>query len=117
MNDQPDLTLRNGRVVTPSGVIRGGVTVAGGVITSVAEDHLLANGTQTVDIGGMVIFPGLIDPHTHMGVGAGWGAEKFETDIATESKDALAGGITTIITTSVFGPTPRVPMVQANIAS
>jgi dihydroorotase-like cyclic amidohydrolase len=118
MNDQPpDLTLRNGRVVTPAGVVRGGLTVTGGVITSVAEDHLLPTGEQTVDVAGKVIFPGLIDPHTHMGVGAGWGPEKFESDIATESIDALAGGITTIITTSVFGPTPRVPMVQANIDS
>jgi dihydropyrimidinase len=118
MNDQqPDLTLRNGRVVTPDGVIRGGVTVTGGVITGVAEDHLLARGNETVDVGGKVIFPGLIDPHTHMGVGAGWGPQKFESDIATESRDALAGGVTTIITTSVFGRSPRVPMVQANIDS
>ncbi len=118
MNDQqPDLTLRNGRVVTPDGVIRGGVSVTDGVITAVAEDHLLPRGNETVDVGGKVIFPGLIDPHTHMGVGAGWGPEKFESDIATESLDALAGGVTTIVTTSVFGRSARVPMVQANISS
>jgi dihydropyrimidinase len=118
MNDQlADLTLRNGRVVTPNGVIRGGVALAGGVITSVAADQQLPDGAETVDVGGKVIFPGLIDPHTHMGVGAGWGPEKFESDIATESLDALAGGITTIVTTSVFGRTPRVVMVQANIDS
>lgn len=118
MNDQrPDLTLRNGRVVTPDGVIRGGLTATRGVITAVAEDHLLADGSETIDVAGKVIFPGLIDPHTHMGVGEGWGPKKFESDIASESLDALAGGVTTIVTTSVFGPSPRVPMVRANIES
>ena len=117
MNEQSDLTLRNGRVVTPSGVIHGGVAVSGGVITHVGADSELPRGREDVSVGGKVIFPGVIDPHTHMGVGDGWGREKLAADFATESVDALYGGVTTVVTTSVYGPEPRIAMVEDNIAA
>src|SRR5580704_16783895 len=112
-----DLTLRNGLVVTPGGVIRGGLAARSGVITQVGDDASLPRGTEDVDVGGRIIFPGVIDPHTHMSVGDNWGPEKFESDIASESQDALAGGVTTIVTTCVYGASPRVPMVDTNIAA
>lgn len=112
---QPDLTLRNGRVVTPHGIIRGGISAHDGVITQVGADASLPQGREDVDVAGKVIFPGVIDPHTHMGVGDGWGPEKLESDFASESQDAIAGGVTTIVTTSVYGPTPRAAMVKSNI--
>src|SRR5947209_1118287 len=112
-----DLTLRNGLVVTPGAIIRGGLSARAGVITHIGSDPELPRATEDVEVGGRIIFPGVIDPHTHMGVGDNWGPQKFESDIASESRDALAGGVTTIVTTSVYGPSPRVPMVQANIAA
>jgi len=115
--DQPDLTLRNGLVVTPRGVIRGGLTAVDGRITFVGADADLPLGVADLDVSGRVIFPGAIDPHTHMGVGDDWGPEKLERDFETESADAVAGGITTLITTCVYGPAPRVPMVEDNIAA
>ncbi|HEV7566291.1 MAG TPA: amidohydrolase family protein [Microbacteriaceae bacterium] len=59
----------------------------------------------------------MIDPHTHMGVGDNWGPEKLESDFASESADAAVGGVTTLVTTSVYGPEPRGSMVARNIAS
>src|SRR4051794_2785122 len=115
MDNLADLTLRNGRVVTPLGVLRGGVAATGGVITHVAADTELPPGRDDHDVDGKVIFPGVIDPHTHMGVGDNWGPEKLESDFLTESQDAVSGGITTLVTTSVYGPSPRVPMVKQNI--
>jgi dihydroorotase-like cyclic amidohydrolase len=117
MEPHADLTLRNGRVVTPNGVLHGGISASGGRITHVGADSLLPPAAQDIDVGGKVIFPGVIDPHTHMGVGDDWGEEKLEADFLTESKDAVSGGVTTIVTTSVYGPSPRVAMVQSNIAS
>src|SRR5579863_8988290 len=90
-----DLTLRNGLVVTPGGVIRGGLAARGGVITHVGNDATLPRGNDDVDVRGRVIFPRVVDPHTHMGVGDEWGPEKFAADIASEPQDALAGGVTT----------------------
>jgi hypothetical protein len=47
MNDQlPDLTLRNGRIVTPSGVIRRSWTGTCGMLTNAAQDHILEKEKQ-----------------------------------------------------------------------
>lgn len=117
MDEVSDLTLRHGRVVTPTGVVRGGLAATGGVITHIGADGTLPRGRHDVDVEGKVIFPGVIDPHTHMGVGDGWGPEKFEADFATESRDAICGGVTSVVTTSVYGPSSRVAMVRDNIAA
>jgi len=43
----------------------------------------------------------------HLGIGAGAGPEKMQRDFATESADAASGGVTTMITTTLFGPESR----------
>ena len=35
----PDLTIRNGVVVTPTGLVRGGLSVTDGVITQIGADQ------------------------------------------------------------------------------
>lgn len=112
-----DLTIRNGRVVTPAGVIHGGLSASGGVITHIGADATLPPAREEHDARGAVVFPGVIDPHTHMGVGDGWGDEKLERDFDTESRDAVSGGVTTVVTTSTYGPAPRIETVERNIAS
>lgn len=116
MNDSSDLTLRNGCVVTPTGVIRGGLAVKGGLITHVGADSALPLGATDVDVAGKIIFPGLIDPHVHLGLGVGWGPEKMERDFVTETRDAAAGGVTTLVTTSVFGQQARGEAIEAEIS-
>lgn len=102
-----DLTLRNGIVVTPQGPVRGGLAITDGVITSVAADAELPDADSDVDVAGKLLLPGLIDPHVHLGIGDGAGPEKLERDFVTESRDAAYGGVTTMITTSLFGAEPR----------
>ena len=114
METPTELTLRNGWVVTPHGVLRGGLTASAGVITSVGADDSLPRGRQDIDVRGKLIFPGVIDPHTHMGMGD---PMAFERDFSTESRDAVCGGVTTLITTCLFGPSPRVPEVRESIAA
>lgn len=117
MKEPSGTVLKNGRVVTPGGVVPGGIAFEDGVITAIGPDATLPPAAETVDVDGKVIFPGVVDPHTHMGVGDGWGQSKFESDFDTESRDAVASGITSLVTTSVFGATPRVPTVEENIAA
>lgn len=102
-----DLTLKNGIVVTPHGLIRGGLAVTDGVITSVAADAELPQSGKAVDVGGKYLLPGLIDPHVHLGIGDNAGPEKLQRDFATESGDAALGGVTTMITTTLFGTESR----------
>src|SRR3990172_4558691 len=100
-----DLAIRNGLVVTPSGVLEGGVGVKEGRIVSLGPE--LPPAREEVDAGGMVILPGMVDPHVHLGMGAqpGQGREKFAADVVSESREAAGGGGTTIITTALFGST------------
>lgn len=102
-----DLTLRNGTVVTPSGLVRGGLSASNGVITHVGADAELPQGASDIDVGGNYLLPGLIDPHVHLGIGLGAGPEKLRADFISESRDAAAGGVTTMITTTLFGTESR----------
>ncbi|MBI3965294.1 MAG: amidohydrolase family protein [Chloroflexi bacterium] len=103
-----DLVLKNGVVVTPAGVVLGGVAADGGRIVAVGADSALPSARETVDVEGRAILPGMIDPHTHMGFTAGVrgiGEERFRSDCATESATAALGGVTTMISTAFFGST------------
>jgi dihydropyrimidinase/dihydroorotase len=91
-----DLVIKNGRVVTPAGVMYGGVAVQGEIITHVESDSNLPRGKRTINAEGCFVIPGLIDPHVHMGseeddsLDAG-----FRANLPPETDGALHGGVTT----------------------
>ncbi len=89
----PDLYVRNGRVVTSRESFAGGVLVAGGRILEVVRGNPDIGTTETVDAGGQLILPGLVDPHVHFSEPGRGHWEGF----ATGSRAAAAGGITTFI--------------------
>ncbi len=89
-----DTVIKNARVVTPQGIVSGGVAVSAGKIVSIGEDPALPDGNNTIDAGDNYLIPGLIDPHTHLG-----GIERtFAEDIRSETRSAAAGGITSLLT-------------------
>ena len=61
-----ELVIQNGRVVTPGGVIAGGVAIAGETIVAVGADRELPAGRRRVDARDQYVLPGLIDAHVHM---------------------------------------------------
>jgi dihydropyrimidinase len=63
-----DLIIRGGDVVTPQGVIRGDVAVAGETIAAIAAAGALSTETakRVIDATGHVVMPGGIDPHVHL---------------------------------------------------
>lgn len=116
MTSIADLTIRNGVVVTPTGQVRGGLSVSDGVITHLGADADLPGAHSDIDAGGKYLLPGIIDPHVHLGIGVGGGPEKMQRDFATESADAAAGGVTTMITTTLFGSESRGEVAELGIA-
>lgn len=90
------LVVRNARVVTPSGTIRGGVACDDGVIVAVGADATLPEGKTDVDADGDLCLPGLIDPHVHLGRRDLGYPEQLEIDFETETRGALHGGVTTL---------------------
>ncbi len=63
-----DLIIRGGNVVTPQGVVRCDVAVAGETIAALAGPGALAadSAKRVIDAAQRIVMPGGIDPHVHM---------------------------------------------------
>jgi dihydropyrimidinase/dihydroorotase len=107
-----DLVFKNGLVVTPTGLIRGGVSIDGETITHVGADHTLGEGRREVDLDGRILFPGLMDPHMHFGFGDDVNQDTQVTDFAINTRDCMLGGVTTMATTTLISADPLATLVD-----
>jgi len=88
-----DLLVRGRRVVTPAGVRDVCVHVSDGRIERVAAYDDVPAGRELVDVGDLVVLPGLVDTHVHVNEPGRTEWEGF----ATATRAAAAGGVTTIL--------------------
>ncbi|MFI6098547.1 N-acetylglucosamine-6-phosphate deacetylase [Lentzea sp. NPDC051213] len=100
-----DVTLTNGRVVTPGGVLENGwVSVRDGRIAAVGEGA--APEGPTSDVGGGTIVPGFVDIHCH-----GGGGDAFTSSDPAKVRRAAAAhrkhGTTTLLASLVSRPVPE----------
>lgn len=86
-----DLVIRNARVVDHDGESFGGVAARDGKIVAVADNDDLPAAKREIDAEGRVLLPGLMDPHSHLGVNY-----DYEEDMDLETAQAARGGITTV---------------------
>ena len=96
--DRPVL-LTNAELVDPASgaVSRGSIAIDKGVIAAMGaglDPHALPDGAEKIDVHGRVVAPGLIDLRAFVGEP---GHEYRET-LASASKAAAAGGVTTVVT-------------------
>src|SRR5262249_29600622 len=63
-----DLVLKGGKVLDPSSGLDGELDVAieNGVIARIAAGIAATEATRTIDVGGKLVTPGLIDVHAHV---------------------------------------------------
>ena len=59
----PDLVMRGGNAVLPTGPRRVDIAVEGGVITEIGES--ISGGVEEIDARGLTIFPAVLDCHVH----------------------------------------------------
>ena len=85
-----DLVISGGTVVTPSGPRRLGIAVDEGRIVAIARDELMPPARETYDATGKHLIPGLVDSEAHPGC-----YSPLADDLATESRAAVAAGVTT----------------------
>jgi dihydroorotase len=91
MSQTLDLVIRNGRVMTPGGLVEADVGIAAGKIVSIgALSSAIA--IETLDAKGLHVLPGVIDTQVHFREP---GLEHKE-DIAHGTKAAIKGGVTSI---------------------
>ena len=89
-----DLFVKNGTLVMPAGPVQADLLIREGVIASIGKS-LEVPEVRTLDAGGCLVFPGVVDPHvqfevvhTHV---------SMTDDFDTGTKAAACGGVTTII--------------------
>ncbi len=87
-NDDFDLTLKNGNIFTPSGLVDADIGVRGGKITRIGTN--LENAERTINCKGLTVLPGMIDSQVHFREP---GAVHKE-DLDSGSRAAALGGIT-----------------------
>ena len=79
--------------MTPRQSFRADIRVSDGVIDAIGRNLPVSSDTRIVDVGGLTILPGAIDPHSHL-----WEAGFMsDPDFSDSTASAVAGGITTII--------------------
>lgn len=88
-----EIVVSGGHVVLPDGVHDADIGIRGGTVAALAAPGLLS-GEDVVDVRGLHVFPGVIDPHTHPG-----NLRPFALDVEEETRAAAAGGITATFAT------------------
>lgn len=97
-----DLVLKNAQIVTPGGLIaNGSVGLKDGKTVEVSPKSLgLAK--REIDLEGKTLFPGMFDPHCHLGSGDERTYEYMSESFAKDTRDFLIGGVTSMATTTVL---------------
>lgn len=109
-----DSVIKNGLICTESGVIEGSIASKDGVIVAIGDDGSMPEAASVYDAKGLLILPGVVEPHCHLGLdknedGTAKGDPRFFEDMETESKAAVVGGVTTFNTTVVLTDPGGVP--------
>lgn len=85
-----DIVIKGGTVVLPeAGCIRANICIKDGKIASLTNQAV--SGQNEIQADGLYVLPGIIDPHTHLGL-----FSSLEEELETETRSAILGGVTTI---------------------
>jgi len=88
-----DLAILGGMVVVPHlGAFRCDIGVRDGRIAALADAIAPGEAAEVVDARGRLVLPGAVDSHFHLGI-----YRDLAQDAESETRSALAGGVTTVI--------------------
>jgi dihydroorotase len=85
------LAIRNGRVLTPDGMVETDVAIINGRVSSLGG---AIDAEETIDAAGGWVGPGFVDLHVHFREPG----QEWKEDIASGSRAAAAGGYTAVVT-------------------
>lgn len=88
-----DLVIKNGRIVTTSGIYKADVGIKDGKIIEIATE-INNDYAETVDASGKYVLPGAIDGHTHLAMP--FGGTISSDDYFAGTRAAACGGTTTV---------------------
>lgn len=89
-----DTVVLGGLAVLPGqGLVECALGVRDGRIAAVTDDLQARDGDEVVDARGLVVLPGAVDSHLHLGI-----YRPLAEDFETETRSSLIGGATTVLT-------------------
>src|SRR5438046_9538619 len=97
------MLIRGGRVVTASGERDADVLVRDGTIAEVRPG--LTASQDVIDATGLLVLPGVVDPHTHLLLDTG--TARTADDFEGGSPAAAAGGVATFLDVTTQMPGHR----------
>src|SRR5687767_6062788 len=107
--------IQSRRVVTPDGVRAAAIWVRDGRIEGVRAHGEAPAGVRALDLGDLVLGPGLVDVHVHFNEPGRTDWEGFESG----TRAAAAGGVTTVVEMPLNAVPPTVDLVglEAKLAA
>jgi len=109
-----DHAIRNGRIVTPDGVVTGDLGIVGEEIAEIGESLRPAKSNH--DAAGNWVMPGGVDPHCHIEQMSGMGLMNADT-FETATRSAALGGTTTVISFAAQEKGQRISAALADYAA
>ncbi|MBU1048782.1 amidohydrolase family protein [Candidatus Bipolaricaulota bacterium] len=100
-----DLVIRNGTVVTPLSAQKLDIGIDGETISALGT---ALSGHRVLDADGMLVFPGVIDAHTHMDLPVA--GTRSSDDFYTGTVAAAFGGVTSILDFTVGSLRSSIPL-------
>jgi dihydropyrimidinase len=89
-----DLAIHGGTIVTATETRRADIGVADGKIVAIGE---VGEALVEHDASGLLVLPGVVDPHTHLDAQFQAGGPRTADDFLSGTEAAACGGVTTII--------------------
>lgn len=86
--------IKNGTIVTAADTYKADILVENGIISTISE-NIADSSAEVIDAVGKYVFPGGVDPHTHLEMPFGGTVSK--DDFETGTIAAAFGGTTTVI--------------------
>ncbi|MFW9997700.1 MAG: dihydropyrimidinase [Candidatus Odinarchaeota archaeon] len=88
-----DLVIKNGLIINAFSSFKANIGINDDEITSISKLQLL--GTKSIDADGLLVFPGIIDPHVHFELPMKDAVSA--DDFISGTRAAVFGGVTTVL--------------------
>ncbi|MEI3611226.1 dihydropyrimidinase [Pseudogracilibacillus sp. SO30301A] len=86
--------IKNGTIVTAADTFKADILIENGVVSQIGK-NLSTSDAEVIDVEGHYVFPGGVDPHTHLEMP--FGGTVTKDDFETGTIAAAFGGTTTVI--------------------
>jgi allantoinase len=93
----PDLVVRSRRVVLPTGIRPAAIHILHGKLIGIMDFDNVGSGCALDDAADAAVLPGIVDTHVRVNEPGRSASERFDT----VTRAAAAGGVTTIVVTSL----------------